>query len=263
MAWIGIGLDLLAFNAIPATYSLVTTPIGYLIAALGLTATSTIFRRASLLAGFFDSREIRLKHLPASPLIKIDNAKKPFTRKFDLGEDSFSGRKFLLEVDSNSRYENIINDFASELLSLEYSVFVFTAKGSPIHNALRPGRSRFYLLSTAVSYTTGSTVPTEVLVPQSDPAVLLDALQKTIDGDSISPIGLIFDSISDFILTMGLQTSYRFLKKVLEAIDSDRVTALFLMTAGAHDARQSSLVKSLFANQLMVGAKGLEVKRLA
>ena|SRR5487761_122351 len=264
IAWIGIGLDLLIFNAFPNPAGIDLLPIGYLIAALGLAATSTIFRRASLLAGFFESRKAdSIDKIPVSQPQATKASSKPFSKQLGLGEDAFSGRKFLLEVDSSTSYERVVNDFVTELSNIDYSVFVFTTRGSPIYNSLRSSPSRFYLLSTTVSYTTVSAIPTEVLVPQSDPAVLLDAIQKTIETDSITPIGIVFDSVSDFIMSLGLETSYKFLKKTLEAIDSDRITALFLMTSGAHEDRQTSLVKSLFSNQLKFGAKGLEANRLA
>ncbi|MDH2900037.1 MAG: hypothetical protein PXY39_03620 [archaeon] len=264
IAWIGIGLDLLIFNAFPNPAGIDLLPIGYLIAALGLAATSTIFRRASLLAGFFESRKAdSMDKIPVAQPQATKASSKPFSKQLGLGEDAFSGRKFLLEVDSSTSYERVVNDFVTELSNIDYSVFVFTTRGSPIYNSLRSSPSRFYLLSTTVSYTTVSAIPTEVLVPQSDPAVLLDAMQKTIETDSITPIGIVFDSVSDFIMSLGLETSYKFLKKTLEAIDSDRITALFLMTSGAHEDRQTSLVKSLFSNQIKFGAKGLEANRLA
>jgi hypothetical protein len=268
IAWIGIGLDLIIFNALPTQGGGIDLlPIGYLVAALGLAATSTIFRRASLLAGFFESRKTEnYKEKEKIPKAQAQPSKalsRPFSKQLGLVEDTFSGRKFLLEVDSSSSYERAVNDFATELANLDYSVFVFTTRGSPIYNSLRSGQSRFYLLSTTVSYTTVSAIPTEVLVPQSDPAVLMDAIQKTIETDSITPIGLVFDSISDFIISLGLETTYKFLKKALEATDSDRITGLFLMTAGAHEEREKNLIKSLFSNQLSFGPNGFVANRLA
>jgi hypothetical protein len=272
LAWIGIGIDLLVFNSFSSSSvapiaDFDISPFGYLIAAFGLAATSTIFRRASLLAGFFESRkkepELVDNKLANSPLPQTKTGESPFSKKLGLKEGEFAGRKFLLEVDSSTSYEKIVNDFANELLAKDYSVYVFTARGSPIYNALRTSQARFYLLSGTVSYTTVSNVPTEVLVPQNDPAVLLDALQKTLETDPISPIGLVFDNISDFILTLRLETTYKFLKKMLEAVDSDRVTAIFLITAGAHEVKDTSLVKSLFANQLKFAARGFETTRLA
>jgi hypothetical protein len=266
ITWICIGLALLVFNAFPYPSGIDLLPVGYFIAALGLAATSTIFRRASLLAGFFEARKTDSPEelpVPSSQAQSTKPISRPFSKQLGLKEDSFSGRKFLLEVDSSTSYERAVNDFVKELSNLDYSVFVFTTRGSPIYNSLRSGRSRFYLLSTTVSYTTVSTVPTEVLVPQSDPAVLLDAIQKTIETDTITPIGIVFDSVSDFIVSLGMETSYKFLKKTLEAIDSDRITALFLMTMSAHEERETNLIKSLFSNQLRFGTKGFEVNRLA
>lgn len=272
LAWVGIGIDLLVFNSFSSSSiapisNVDISPFGYLIAAFGLSATSTIFRRASLLAGFFESRkkepDLGSNKITSSPLPQSKSSEAPFSKKLGLKEGDFAGRKYLLEVDSSTSYEKVVNDFANELLAKDYSVFVFTARGSPIYNALRSGQARFYLLSGTVSYTTVSNVPTEILVPQNDPAVLLDALQKTLETDPISPIGMIFDNISDFILTLRLETTYKFLKKMLEAADSDRVTAIFLMTAGAHDDRETSLIRSLFANQLKFGTDGFETTRLA
>lgn len=271
LAWIGIGVDLLVFNSISsaATLDVDISPFGYLIAALGLAATSTIFRRASLLAGFFETRKQASgagggQKIPASPLQSTPRPVNPaFSKRLALKDSSFSGRKYLLEVDSSASYERIVSDFANELIELDYPMFVFTARGSPIYNTLKSGLTRFYLLSASVSYTTVSSVPTEVLVPQNDPAVLLDAIQKTLETDPVSPIGMVFDNISDFILTLGLETSYKFLKKILEAIDSDRITALFLMTEGAHGERETNLIRSLFANQIRFDAKGFEATRIA
>jgi len=63
-------------------------------------------------------------------------------------------------------------------------------------------------------------------------------------------VAVIFDSVSDLILTSGLEMTYKFLKQANEMLSRGKVTSIFLMTLGAHAEREVSIVKSLFGSIL-------------
>ncbi len=252
IVWSGIGLDLVIFNGFLLSEGKDYVAIGYLLASIAFAITATIFRRASLLSGFFG---------PVSAL-QINAPTFPLSQSLNIPSSSLVGRTFLFELDPSYNYEQVIDDFAIEMLSNKALVFAFTSKRSPIYNSLSKVKGvRFYTLSSSVSYPRATDVADEILVPQNDQAILLDIIQKTISSDPQTKIGLIYDNISDLILSSSVESAYKFLKQANEIIDLDRVASIFLFTASAHDEKTSNLVKTLFTNHILMTSAGPRIVR--
>jgi hypothetical protein len=252
--WSGIGVDLLFFNGYLLASNFDATPFGYLIASVAFGVSALVFRRASLLTAFFE---------PARPTGTV-TAEFPFTQRLGVPPDFLKGRTFLLETDPSVAYEQAVTDFGRQSLSNNHTVYVFTAKGSPIYNALQKvGGVRFYILSAKVTYPKPEeNEPSQILIPSNDQAVFLDLIDKTISAASApAQVALVFDSISDMILSAGFEDTYKFVKQVNETIGNGRTAALFLMTLGAHDEKVVSFVRSLFPTQLIDDASGLRMTR--
>jgi hypothetical protein len=252
LAWSGIGVDLLVFNGYLLSSNIDATPFGYLIASVAFGATALVFRRASLLTAFFE------------PIRQVSKtaAEFPFTERLGVPNTFFQARAFLLETDPSIPYEQVVTDFARQSLSTNHTVYVFSAKGSPIYNVLRKVDGvRFYILSSKVSYPKPEeNEPSQILIPNNDQAVILDLIDKTVAA-STTNIAIVFDSISDMILSGGFEDSYKFVKQVNETIGNGRTAALFLMTLGAHDDKEVSFIRSLFPTQLIEDAAGLRMTR--
>ncbi len=242
IAWAGIGIDLLVFNGflLNPPFSIDASAIGYLFAAAAFSATAATFRRATLLSAFFQ---------PGIATAGISPPKTTFSGRLGLKTEQTFGRVFLVEVDPSSKFEEPIRDFAEELGSTQNLIFAFTAAGSPVYLALdKVANVRFFTMTRKVSYPKPGERPNEVLVPSTDQSVLLNVLDKAIASNPDLKFGVVFDSVSDLILSSGLEVTYKFLKQANEMLSSNRVTALFLMTAGAHSEREVNVVKSLFSN---------------
>jgi len=253
VCWSGIGLDLLAFNGyILSNLNIDATPFGYLIASVAFGVTALVFRRASLLTGFFEPTRTE----KASP------ATYPFSTRLGISGGGIRDINSLLEVDSSLAYEQVVSDFAVELGSINYQVYAFTSKGSPVFYALSkvPG-VRFYILSGKVSYPRPEDQPFQVLVPNNDHAVLLDLLDKTITANATTGAAIVFDSVSDVILLGGVENAYKFLKQANESMGGNKVTSLFIMTTGAHDDRVVNVMRSLFPSLLLYSTAGLRITR--
>jgi hypothetical protein len=252
--WSGIGVDLLFFNGYLLSSNFDATPFGYLIASVAFGISAVVFRRASLLTAFFE---------PVRPTAKV-TAEFPFTERLGVEDTFLTGRTLLLEADPAVPYEQVASDFARQCLSTGYTPYVFTSKGSPIYNALRKiGGVRFYILSAKVTYPKPEDdEPSQILVPNNDYAVILDLVDKTIAAVAApSQVALIFDSISDMILSSGFEATYKFAKQVNETTGNGRTSALFLMTLGAHDEKEVSFIRSIFPTQLVDDAAGLRLTR--
>ena len=148
--------------------------VGYLFASIAFAITATIFRRASLLSGFFG---------PVSAM-QINSPIFPFSQSLSIPSSTLIGRTFLFELDPSYNYEQVVDDFAVELLSNKALVFAFTSKRSPVYNSLFKIKGvRFYILSSIRILSESSRCPDEILVPLNDQAILLDIIQKTITSD--------------------------------------------------------------------------------
>jgi hypothetical protein len=252
--WSGIGVDLLFFNGYLLSSNIDATPFGYLIASVAFGISALVFRRASLLTAFFE---------PVRQTGKF-TAEFPFTERLGVEATFLQGRSMLLEADPSVPYEQVVADFARQSISNNHTVYVFTAKGSPIYNSLhKTAGVRFYILSAKVSYPKPEdNEPSQILIPANDQAVILDLIDKTITAATApAQVAIVFDSISDMVLSAGFEATYKFVKQMNETTGNGRTAALFLMTLGAHDEKVVSFVRSLFPTQLVEDPSGLRVTR--
>ncbi|MGH9918987.1 MAG: hypothetical protein ACRD6W_08990, partial [Nitrososphaerales archaeon] len=252
--WSGIGVDLLFFNGYLLSNNFDATPFGYLIASVAFGVSALVFRRASLLTAFFE---------PVRPTGET-TAEFPFTERLGVPAAFLPGRSLLLETDPSVPYEQAVTDYARQSISNTNTVYVFTAKGSPIFNALQKMQGvRFYILSAKVSYPKPEeNEPSQILIPSNDQAVILDLVDKTVAAATApAQVAIVFDSVSDMVLSAGFEATYKFMKQVNETTGNGRTSALFLMTLGAHDEKVVSFVRSLFPTQLVDDASGLRVTR--
>jgi hypothetical protein len=255
--WAGIGLDLLIFEGYLIGVGIDASALGYLIAASAFSVSALVFRRATVLSGFFEPIAI-----PAGQ--RRPTRSELASLKVGVDVSRLIGRNMLLEVDPAAGYEKLIRALALELVAEEYVVFTFTSKGSPVYVALSDVLgARFYTFSEKVSYPRPGSNQYEVLVPRNDQSILLNVLDKTLKTNPNLKMVVIFDSISDMILSSSFESSYKFLKQANELIGTSGKTAMFLVTKSAHGEREANIVRSLFTNQLSYDSNGLQLSKFA
>lgn len=255
ICWSAIGLEFLIFNGYLLIIGIDASSVGYLIGAAVFLVTARIFRQATTFAALFATTTTTVA--VAAPRRTGFSAAAGFP-------EGFQGRLFLLETSSSTNYEGSVLDFVQEMTSAGSSAFVFTSKGSPVYNAVRkkPG-VRVYTFSSSVSYPNETEDPDEILVPAVDPPILLDVLNKIVTINPGAKITVVYDSLSDLVLSIGLQESYKFVRQANGILNRTNVAAMFLMTLGAHEEQTVNLVKSLFPNHLLVDEQGLRTTRKA
>lgn len=250
--WIVIGGTLIFFNGYLVRQGIDAIMFGYAIVAVAFAVTASAFRTRSVVAGFFE------------PVKQIMDNVNPFSARAGIIPTSPAKGHFLFEIDPDTGYEQVIKDFAIEQVTNGNLVFVFSSKGSPIYASLASMMGvRLYTFSQTVSYAKPGDSAFEILVPQNDPAVLLDIIEKTISSTQNHKMAILFDSVSDMILSCGIEESYKFLKRVGEILMNPSIATLFLLLPKAHDERAITLVRSLFLNQLCSSKSGLTVVKQA
>lgn len=154
-----------------------------------------------------------------------------------------------------------MTDFCLEFLSQGGRVFVVTAKSSALYRALSKYKDiRFCLFSSNVSRPTPVEEEGTILVPQDslmDVIDLLEAIWKQSGDDA--KFAFVLDNLSDRVISIGLEKTYKYLKEMLVILGERKVTCLFLMHGGTLDVRAQNLLRSLFTNILILSKDRLGI----
>jgi hypothetical protein len=251
--WTAIGFGYFLAGAYGSFFGIDLTALMYLFFSIIFAVSTTSFNRASVLAGL-----LRPNSEQTQPFFLGD-----LSREVGVSDDFFVGKKVLLEFDPTSPYEKTVNEFATEALSKRYNVLVFTARSRTVYGMLKGAAGvKFFLSSSDVSYLKVTDRPNEVLIPEANTPVILDVLAKAIQpGDGDQDIAVIFDSLTDMLMTSGFEETYRFVRDVNEILSTPGAMVLFLVTSGAHDPKIINVLRSLFPYHISVAAAGAILSR--
>jgi len=195
-------------------------------------------------------------------LIDLLEAVNSFSQTIGLDHERLVGRKILLEFDPVSDYERVVDRLAKESIANVEPIFVFTSNASPIHKYLAKQPSiKFFLTSFSTSIPK-STSENEVLLPAKNTPLILDGLSKVLETYRDANVCFVFDILSDLLTSIGREKTFIFLRHALDMLASEKITGLFLLNTGAHQAEVVSSLRKLFSNQLFYGKNGLEVVKI-
>lgn len=225
----------------------------YFLLSIMFSSAALSFNRASAYAGFLDRTP------------NLDNRatnSSQFSRLVKKEHSEIIGSQFLVEVDAGAPYETAVIDFCQEFLSHGDSVMVATPKSSVLQRSLASYTDiRFCLFSSTVSRPTP--VPEEggqILIPQDSLTDIVDVLetiwkQTREDGKT----ALVLDNLSDRVISVGLERTYKYLKEMLTILGDRKTTCFFLIHGGTMDAKGQNLLRSLFTHILVVSQDRLSV----
>ena len=186
-----------------------------------------------------------------------------FSKTVGLSHNEIAGKKILLEFDPRSDYERILNAILAESASNFERTVIFSRRGSPMHSLAQkqPG-AKLFVLTSKVSYPKIEG-DNRVLLPAYDTSLVLDSLNRTIEAYLGSSFTIVFDDISHYIFTLGLDRGYSFVRQAIELMSSTTVTSIFLINSKAHDEKGVSSFESLFDMEVIceAGSRVPEIRR--
>lgn len=167
-----------------------------------------------------------------------------FSRYLRTQSNQIVGKKILLETSPTENYEVYVTAFLKEALANGERCIVFTRRNSGIYReSSELGVSHFYHLSPDTSRLSDLS-KTQTVLPLYDITQILNALDNAVKNDPW--VWIVFDNISDLILSVGNKTAYRFLRHSIEILASVKACSLFLFHPEAHDKADVSAVHGLF-----------------
>ena len=184
-----------------------------------------------------------------------------FSSALGLDHDLVGKCRMLLEFDPYAPYEDIVGKFVEEFHSHGDSVAVFTNIGSPLRRRLvnEPGVNLFSFSSKTSTPSRRS--DSEVLLPERESSLMLDAVDKLLQANKGHNIALVFDIFGELAFLQGFEKAYGVLSSVLEMAESESATTLVLLNQTAHDPRVLSGVRGLFVSRMLCDASGTRLVR--
>ncbi|MEM3068910.1 MAG: hypothetical protein QXH58_03260 [Nitrososphaerales archaeon] len=183
-----------------------------------------------------------------------------FSKSLKLTHEELLGKRLLLEFDPRSKYEDAVEDLVKEALSHGESVIVFTQKGSNIHQRLS-GQSRIHLILLVEGFITPKhTQKDELLIFSQDFWMMTETLKNMVRFEKIC---LIFDNLTNMILSIGFQKTCSFIQFVAELMAGSKAISLFLFNPKAHKATITYFIEGQFSEHLVHDQKGLKAIKIS
>jgi hypothetical protein len=200
---------------------------------------------------------------PTARVIDLARQRDLFANLLALKHQDILGSRMLLEYEPTSNYEEIIQKFAREFQANVESVAIFTHAGSPVYREFIDQRNvRLFSFSTKTS--TPSRISDEqILLPERDTSLLLDAVDKLLEAHTGRRIGIVFEVFTYLILSLGFEKTYGVISSIVEMAESELATILLVVNSDALEPRTLSGIRGLFQSQLSYDSNGLRAVRLA
>jgi hypothetical protein len=199
---------------------------------------------------------------PTARVIDLAMQQDAFSSAFNMRHQDVLGNRLLLEYEPTGNYEEIVQKFVREFQANIESVAIFTSAGSPIYRQFRDQRN-----VSLFSFSTKTSSPArlsdeQVLLPERDTSLLLDAVDKLLQALSRKRIGMVFDVFTDIILSQGFEKAYGVLSSVVEMTESENASILVIINYAALEPRVLGAVQGLFRSQLRFDSEGPKVVKL-
>ncbi len=236
----------LLFRASSRFSGLDLSEFGTISAVLVIAASMYAFKEPTILSRFLESIATTPRPGATKP-IKIQNK---FSQSLGLEHhDQLTGKKILYEFDATTDYEMSVADFVHESLANNELALVFTRIKSGLDSTLAGEKAvRFFYLTPKVSIPEPGDSENEMLLPARNPALILQTFDEILKVDHQAKINIVFDSISDLLLSLGFERTYNFLRQAIEMLTTQRVTTLILFSPQSHEAKITSSIRTLFNN---------------
>lgn len=200
--------------------------------------------------------------IPTAKVIDLAMQQDAFSSMFNMKHQDVVGNRLLLEYEPTGKYEEIVQRFVREFQANVESVAIFTSGGSPIYRQFRDQRNISLFSSSTKTSSPARLSDEQVLLPERDTSLLLDAVDKLLQALSRKRIGIVFDVFTDIILSQGFEKAYGVLSSVVEMTESENASILVLVNYDALEPRVLGAVQGLFRSQLRFNSEGPKVVKL-
>jgi len=165
-----------------------------------------------------------------------------------------SERSVLLEADPSQNFEFVLRELVQDETKRS-RVSAFTWRGSPLYPVLPQNEMVRVYVMTAQGPRPLPPRPGELIVPSHDEGALLKIMEAAPEAKEL----VIFDSVSELLVSLGSERCQRFLRQATGSLEANGRRSLFIMKRGYHDERSEQMVRGLFSGRLVYDGSGLKL----
>jgi hypothetical protein len=195
-------------------------------------------------------------------LLNLSESTDPFSSLVDLDHQRIRGSIILLEYETSSDYEGVVDKFLSEGISNAELCVLFTTKSSKLYRAIK-GKRMIKIIAASSLISVPDELPDgEMQIPDKELGLVAAVLSDFIDNSKNSGASFVFDSITELIRGDRWELVYSGIKQLIDLLSVPNATALFLANLNTMEPRFLGALHGAFALQLRLDNQGLKAVKV-
>jgi hypothetical protein len=190
-------------------------------------------------------------------LLNLSESTDPFSSLVELDHQKVRGSIILLEYETSSDYEGVVDKFLAEGISNAELCVLFTTKSSKLYRAIK-GKRMIKIIAASSLISVPDELPDgETQIPDKELGLVAAILSDFIDNSKNSGASFVFDSITELIRGDRWEQVYSGIKQLIDLLSVPNATALFLANVNTMEPRFLGALHGAFALQLRLDSQGL------
>src|SRR5436305_4663385 len=183
-------------------------------------------------------------------LLNLSESTDPFSSMVELDHQKIRGSIILLEYETSSDYEGIVDRFLAEGVSNAELCVLFTTKSSKLYRAIK-GKRMIKIIAASSLISVPDELPDgEMQIPDKELGLVAAVLSDFLDNSKNSGASFVFDSITELIRGERWEQVYSGIKQLIDLLTVPNATALFLANINTMEPRFLGALHGAFALQL-------------
>jgi hypothetical protein len=190
-------------------------------------------------------------------LLNLSESTDPFSSMVELDHQKIRGSIILLEYETSSAYEGVVDKFLAEGISNAELCVLFTTKSSKLYRAIK-GKRMIKIIAASSLISVPDELPDgEMQIPDKELGLVAAVLSDFIDNSNNSGASFVFDSFTELIRGERWEQVYSGIKQLIDLLSVPNATALFLANINTMEPRFLDALHGAFALQLRLDHEGL------
>ena len=195
-------------------------------------------------------------------LLNLSESTDPFSSLVDLDHQRIRGSIILLEYETSSDYDRVVDKFLAEGISNAELCVLFTTKSSKLYRAIK-GKRMIKIVAASSLISVPDELPDgEMQIPDKELGLVAAVLSDFIDNSKNSGASFVFDSITELIRGERWEQVYSGIKQLIDLLSVPNATALFLANINTMEPRFLGALHGAFALQLRLDNQGLKAVKI-
>ncbi len=195
-------------------------------------------------------------------LLDLSERASPFSSQVQLDHAKLQRSSILLEYDSASNYEDMVDKFLTEAIANAELPVLFTSKSSKLYRAIKGKRMVKMVIASSLVSAPDELPDGEIQIPDRELGLVTSIASDFLENNKNMAVSFVFDSLTDLIRGERWEQTYAGVKQIVEFLSVPNANALFLANRDSFEPRFLGALRALFSVQMRLGSSGLQLTKL-